>query len=100
MPNSSSQGLYCIYDPIDGAYHFLQGLPLWSSTLVLMERGQPLFSLVYEPVARELFMASRGHGAFFNGAPVVSAPGTRSIGATLYGFWRTFCEDPGGVDRY
>ena len=32
---------YWVYDPIDGAYLFLQGLPLWSSTLSRYAGGRP-----------------------------------------------------------
>ena len=40
---------YWLYNPIDGAYHFLQGLPLWSSSLSLVRQGRPVLSLVYDP---------------------------------------------------
>lgn len=62
------KGAHWIYDPIDGAYHYLQGLPLWSSTLVLVEGDMPLFALVYEPISHELYMAVRGQGATLNGS--------------------------------
>jgi myo-inositol-1(or 4)-monophosphatase len=61
---------YWVFDPIDGAYHFLQGLPLWSSTLALLEDGKVTLSLVYAPHNQELFTAQEGQGATLNGSPI------------------------------
>jgi myo-inositol-1(or 4)-monophosphatase len=61
---------YWLYDPIDGAYHFLQGLPLWSSSLVLMLNGEPVFSAVYDATSAEIFVATRRQGATCNGKPI------------------------------
>jgi myo-inositol-1(or 4)-monophosphatase len=64
MPFAES---YWIYDPIDGAYHYLQGLPLWSSSLTLISKERPVFSLVYDPSLGELFMAAESEGSTMNG---------------------------------
>jgi myo-inositol-1(or 4)-monophosphatase len=61
---------YWVYDPIDGAYHYLQGLPLWSSSLALISEGRPVFSIVYDPSLRELFVATESGGATLDGAPL------------------------------
>lgn len=58
---------YWLYDPVDGAYHFIQGLPLWSSSLVLIRGGRPVFSVVHDPAPGETFVTERGHGATCNG---------------------------------
>lgn len=63
-----------IYDPIDGAYHYLQGLPLWSSSLVLMRDGRPVLAVVYDPTTGETFLAASGRGATCDGAPVLVSP--------------------------
>ena len=80
---SDTEGLgdrYWIYDPIDGAYHYLQSLPLWSSSLTLVEHGRPVLAVVYEPVARELFTAVAGHGASMGSNPMhVSAKSELSL---------------------
>jgi myo-inositol-1(or 4)-monophosphatase len=65
--NTAIAGSYWVYDPIDGAYHYLQGLPLWSSSLALISEGRPVFSLVYDPSLGELFMAAESEGATMNG---------------------------------
>jgi myo-inositol-1(or 4)-monophosphatase len=59
-----------LYDPVDGAYHYTQGLPLWSSSLVLIRNGAPVFSAVYDPTRGEIFVAMQGQGVTCNGTKV------------------------------
>jgi myo-inositol-1(or 4)-monophosphatase len=66
-PDEAAAAPYWVYDPIDGAYHYVQGLPLWSSSLALISGGRPVFSIVYEPLLRELFVATESGGATLNG---------------------------------
>ena len=69
----AAKGAYWICDPIDGAYHFLQGLPLWSSSLALVQDGRAVFALVYDPASGEMFSAREGLGATVNGRPLATA---------------------------
>lgn len=66
-PDLQGAGAVWLHDPIDGAYHFLQRLPLWSSSLALVVGGRPVLSMVYDPVLGELFSAEAGSGAVLNG---------------------------------
>ena len=75
---------YWLYDPIDGAYHFLQGLPLWSSSLALIRHGRAVASIVYDPKGDELFAAIENGGTTCNGVPVAVSPKT-SITAAVVG---------------
>lgn len=61
---------YWVYDPIDGGYHFLQGLPLWSSSLALMQGGRCRLGVIYDPTLGELFVAEEGRGATRDGQPI------------------------------
>jgi myo-inositol-1(or 4)-monophosphatase len=65
-PDKAGAAPYWVYDPIDGAYHYIQGLPLWSSSLALISEGRPVFSIVYDPSQRELFVATKSGGATLN----------------------------------
>lgn len=65
---------YWLSDPIDGAYHYLQGLPLWSSSLVLVRAGRPVLSVVHDPTRDELFVAREGGGAACNGDALHVSP--------------------------
>jgi myo-inositol-1(or 4)-monophosphatase len=64
---------YWVYDPVDGAYHYLQGLPLWSSSLALVKDGRAVMALVYEPSQRELFIAEAGTATTLNGRSVTTS---------------------------
>jgi myo-inositol-1(or 4)-monophosphatase len=66
-PDETTGAPYWVYDPIDGAYHYVQGLPLWSSSLALISEGRTVFSIVYEPSLHELFVATESGGATLNG---------------------------------
>ena len=63
-----------VYDPIDGAYHYLQGLPLWSSSLVLLRAGRPVLAVVHDPTRAETFLAASGRATTVNGAPARVSP--------------------------
>ena len=69
-PDATTAAPYWVYDPIDGAYHYVQGLPLWSSSLTLISEGRPVFSIVYEPSQRELFVATESRGATLDSVPL------------------------------
>jgi len=78
-----ADGVFWLYDPIDGAYHYLQGLPLWSSSLALVCGEQVLFSIVYDPALGEAFMAVAGQGATLNGERLRVSPKTDLAAAVL-----------------
>ena len=55
-----------IIDPLDGTTNFIHGLPHYSISMGLMERGVLTQALVYDPNLDELFTATKGRGAFMN----------------------------------
>ena len=59
-------GLWSI-DPIDGTSNFLNGLPYFATSVALMEQGKSVLGVIYNPVADEMFYATKGGGAFLNG---------------------------------
>ncbi|MEI9924842.1 MAG: inositol monophosphatase [Bradyrhizobium sp.] len=81
-PEASDEPCW-VYDPIDGAYHFVQGLPLWSGSLALVQDGRTAFAMVYDPTLRELFAAQEGAGATLNGRTLTSHPKSRLNTAVL-----------------
>jgi myo-inositol-1(or 4)-monophosphatase len=60
---------WCI-DPLDGTKNFSEGVPFFAVSVALMERDQPLFGTVYDPIADEAFYAVRGAGAWLNHKPL------------------------------
>jgi myo-inositol-1(or 4)-monophosphatase len=51
-------------DPLDGTTNFAHGFPVFAVSLGLLEDGEPLVAAVFNPVAREMFTAMRGEGAY------------------------------------
>jgi len=55
-----------IIDPLDGTTNFIHGFPVYAVSIALAFRGQVQQAVVYDPTRNDLFMASRGRGAFLN----------------------------------
>lgn len=56
-----------IVDPVDGTANFARGVPHFCISLALLENGTPTLGAIYDPMRDELFVATKGHGAFLNG---------------------------------
>lgn len=61
---------YWVMDAIDGAVHFLQNMPMWATSLCLIDGGRTVVSFVYDPCRDELFTGINGRGAFLNGQKI------------------------------
>ncbi len=59
-----------VIDPIDGVMNFERRIPLYSISIAVVSAGETEIGVVYDPVADELFAASRGNGASVNGRPM------------------------------
>lgn len=59
-----------VLDPIDGTMNFIRDLGLSAVSLALVENGQTVLGIVYNPFREELFCAERGKGATLNGEPI------------------------------
>lgn len=64
--NSDAEYVWII-DPLDGTTNFLRGIPHYCISMACTLNGKLEHGLVHDPVRRETFSASRGHGAFVNG---------------------------------
>lgn len=61
---------YWLCDAMDGAIQYLQHIPGWTINLVLVRNGKPFFSVIYDPLANEMFWAKDQEGAFMNDKPL------------------------------
>ena len=59
-----------IVDPLDGTTNFAHGYPCFAVSIGLEEDGELLVGVVYQPITKELFTASRGEGAYLNEKPI------------------------------
>ena len=55
-----------VVDPLDGTSNYLRGLPHFCVSIALVENGEPIHGVVFDPLRNELFTASRGAGALLN----------------------------------
>lgn len=55
-----------VIDPLDGTSNYLRGYPHWCVSIALVENGEPLHAVVFDPLRNELFTATRGGGAQLN----------------------------------
>jgi myo-inositol-1(or 4)-monophosphatase len=55
-----------IIDPLDGTTNFIHGLPVYAVSIALAFRGKVEQAVVYDPTRNDLFVASKGRGAFLN----------------------------------
>src|SRR3954467_6651195 len=76
-----------IVDPIDGTRGFIKGEDSWTVSLAVVENGTPVVGVVFAPARDEMYEATLGGGARFNGqeldrvvpltrqSPLIPAPG-------------------------
>jgi myo-inositol-1(or 4)-monophosphatase len=65
--NPAQQKEFWLCDAMDGAIQYLQHIAGWTINLALVRDGKPFFSVIYDPLANEIFWAKDGEGAFMNG---------------------------------
>jgi myo-inositol-1(or 4)-monophosphatase len=65
-----------IVDPLDGTKEFTQHIPEFCICIALVDAGEPVVGVSYNPVTDELFAAARGGGLTVNG--VAARPTTTS----------------------
>jgi myo-inositol-1(or 4)-monophosphatase len=53
-----------IVDPLDGTNNYLQGLPIFCTSVACCRRGEPVAGVVQEPLGGTVYSAVRGGGAW------------------------------------
>ena len=88
-------GRQWLLDPVDGTLNYARGLPAWCSAACLMDGGDPVACAVFDPVAGELFSASRGGAAAPPDAPALS----EAVVATFVDMRRRDDAVSAGIER-
>lgn len=74
-------------DPLDGTTNFAHGFPIFAVSLGLLEDGEPIVGVVFNPWSQELFSAARGEGAYLGSKRIhVSAVDKMAHGLLATGF--------------
>lgn len=63
-------GQMWVLDPVDGTTNLIHDYRRSSISLALMEGGESVLGIVYQPYTEELFFAEKGKGAFLNGRQI------------------------------
>ncbi|HUB90993.1 MAG TPA: inositol monophosphatase family protein [Dyella sp.] len=58
--------LVWVIDPLDGTHNYLRGIPHFSVSIAMLDKGEPVYAVVFDPLRDELFTASKGDGAYLN----------------------------------
>jgi myo-inositol-1(or 4)-monophosphatase len=82
-----ASGRRWVVDPLDGTINYLYGFPAWCVSVALEDPSGGLVGVVHDPLRDETFRASRGGGAFLNGARVeVNAEQSLDLALVATGF--------------
>lgn len=74
-------------DPLDGTTNFAHGFPHFAVSIALTHEAQTIVGVVHDPLRKETFCATKGHGATLNDAPLrVSSAPTLEQALVLTGF--------------
>src|SRR5688572_10240361 len=72
-----------VIDPLDGTSNYLRGFPHFCVSIALVENGEPIHGVIFDPLRNDLFTASRGSGATLNDKRIRVAERKDLAGAML-----------------
>ncbi len=76
-----------VIDPLDGTTNFVHNLPIFSISIGLMYKEEPILGVVHNPAADKCFSAAKGIGAYLNGDRIcVSKNNTLKSSLIVTGF--------------
>ena len=73
-----------VIDPLDGTTNFIHGIPHYAISIACKHKGQLQHAVVYDPIKREEFTATKGGGATLNGKRI-RVSGRTSMSDALIG---------------
>lgn len=89
-----------IIDPLDGTTNFIHGFPQFAISMAVTCKGVLEHALIYDPIRKEEFSASRGYGAQMNGRRL-RVTQRKSLEGALIGTGFPFRDDQAThIDQY
>lgn len=61
------EGPYFVISPLDGIMNFAHGIPHFSVSAAIVDKGVTICAVIYNPATDELYFAEKGNGAFKEG---------------------------------
>ena len=65
-----------VCDPLDGTLPFIHGIPTSTFTLALIQNGEPILGVIYDPFTNRLFSAAKAQGSMLNNLPIHTSTAT------------------------
>jgi myo-inositol-1(or 4)-monophosphatase len=62
--------LIWVVDPLDGTTNYARRLPVFCTSIAVVQDGQPIAGAIYDPLHDHLFAAALDRGATLNGIPI------------------------------
>lgn len=59
-----------LVDPLDGTNNYAIGLPIFASSITLLNNNEPVLGVIYEPLVDRLYTTVKNECAFCNGKPL------------------------------
>jgi myo-inositol-1(or 4)-monophosphatase len=72
-----------IVDPLDGTKEFIQHIPELCVCVAMVEDGEPVVGVEFNPITDDLFAAARGAGLQLNGRPARTSDTAELAGASI-----------------
>ncbi|ROS05181.1 myo-inositol-1(or 4)-monophosphatase [Sinobacterium caligoides] len=83
MIEGANKDYVWVIDPIDGTTNFVRDIPHYAISIACKVNGKVEHAVVYDPIRREEFTASRGNGAQLNGRRIRVSKATSLDGCIL-----------------
>jgi myo-inositol-1(or 4)-monophosphatase len=61
------------FDPLDGTKHLFKGIPILASTMTILDENTPVFSMVLDVFAENVYHAYKNIGAFLNNKKITTS---------------------------
>lgn len=72
-----------VLDPLDGTTNYAHRYPAFAVAIGVVQGGEPVIGVVFDPVRQQLFAAERGAGARVNGESLHVSPTQATIDALV-----------------
>lgn len=59
-------------DPLDQTKNYIHNIPMFVTQIALLDEDEPILGLVYNPISKQMFIASKNNGCFVNGKKIVA----------------------------
>jgi len=72
QPPRGGQTLWWVIDPIDGTNNFAHGLPVFVTSIAVLNEGKPIVGVIFGPATDSMFTAVKGSEAQLNGRRITA----------------------------